>query len=53
MNATAKYWAIAILTIVLGAVTYFSGHSGLTEATLIGATMVTIPMAIQEFESAP
>jgi hypothetical protein len=47
-----KYWALAILTIVLASVTYLSGHPGLTEATLIGADLVAIPVAISELEGA-
>jgi hypothetical protein len=52
LSAGAKYVAIAALTVVLGAVSYLSGHPGLTEDTLVGAAMVTIALAIQEFEGA-
>lgn len=52
ISAGMKYVAVAALTIVLTAITYLSNHPDLTEATLIGAALVTIPLAIQEFEGA-
>ena len=53
MNPTTKYWAIAALTIGISLLTYFSGHPDLTEATLIGAGMVALPLAIHDMENAP
>jgi hypothetical protein len=52
ISAAVKYWILAALTILLAVVTYLSGHPDLTEATLIGAVLVAIPLLIQEFEGA-
>ena len=53
MQKSTKYWALAVLTIVFGVLTYISGHPGLTVDTLIGAGLVAVPLAMHDLESAP
>lgn len=53
ISPTVKYWAIAALTIGISVLTYLSGHPDLTEATLIGAAMIAVPLLIHDLESSP
>ena len=52
ISPAVKYVGIAVFTVILAVGTYLSGHPGLTETTLIGATLVAVPLIIQEFEGA-
>ncbi len=52
ISPALKFWILGVLTIVLALAEYFSGHPNLDVPTVIGAVLVAVPLAIQEFEVA-
>lgn len=52
ISAGVKYVVLGVITVVTGVVTYVAGHPQLTEATIIGAILVAMPLIAQEFEGA-
>jgi len=53
VSAGLKYIVGCVLGLLLAAVTYFSGHPELSEASLISLGLVLIPLALHDLEESP
>lgn len=53
LSASAKYWALIGLGLVLAVGTYLSGQTTVTYAVVLSAVMVGVTFLIGEFEAGP
>jgi len=53
MNATAKYWVVAGITLAITVLTYAAGQPTLTMATLISAGLLALGLILKDVETAP